>query len=614
MVRGLSRGDVLWSCLVWAIASFVGSVELSANEKLDLEDRGPPPRSPVYPLDSLKPQSESLQERVRLYGYAPRDGCQVANLALSIEFSDYTIDRNGVRQNDGGWTAQEREIFSGFLCRMVPIIESLYGPPFERYSLTLIRDFYNTASSVFLPRTKVILINPRWNPQLLTHELIHAFRGEWTLTTAPNYWRYDPKLSGFEEGFAQAASYDAMNLYLDTYGSDLYMSGAWNRLWVSETAWSYDFFNDSSMAAEDFWSDGGGTRKVYERYEQAAAAIRQLAIRIPQFYRRFNESYYREVRSSTLYSPSKARIESLIQSLTGVSLSSWFAEQQILASKVQSGKKVWMTITPGQMREPLFQIHFLETFPSGSEWAHYVSGQGYLLHRLNGHVGSLNLVGSWNQSSVLRNQTVTMRDDPRWRGTEPVCYINCAHGVAAEQILLHQQNVPMPATSFLPIRQPTISGLYELWLSYRNPHFGSQPAYGISYDSVTSWVNEKFHQILGLSQNEWNQNRIYGGVVGLPGGQGSVVMSHSASPGVSVTAPVVRGVFQTPGHSSWFTVIRSQTGTSSLPGVITLRVTDTKGRSFVDQRVIDYGFEGGRQRFLLRFPTDPRSAPATPDP
>jgi hypothetical protein len=594
--------------VVFLIAVTYAVTQVSSLSAQPFEGEARPPRSLEYPRDALKPLSETIEQRIREYGYLTRSTCDPSDLSLRIEFSDYTIDRDGTQQSDGGWTSIEREVFSGFLCRMLPILDELYGPPFERYTLTLVRDLYNTLSSVFIPRTRSILLNPRWNPQLLTHELIHAFRGDWTLTTASNYWRYDPKLSGFEEGFAQAASYEAMNQYIDTYGADLYVSGSWNRVWLSETSWAYDFFNDSSMITEDFWSDGGGTRKVYERYEQAAAAIRMLAIQIPDFYRRFNEAYYREIRQSSDFLPSKTRIENLIQSLTGRPLSSWFSKQKILSARKLPGKKVWMSMAPSPWVEPLLQIHFLETFPSGSEWAHNVGGQGYLLHRLNRHVGALSIRGAWNQSPFLLNQSIQMRDDPRWGAVEPVCYLNCAHGIGAEQILLHQHSVSIPPTHLLPIRQPSSPGLYELSFSYRNPHFSPQPAYGISYDALSPATTENFTRLLGVSRNDWNQNRIFGGVLGLASGTGSVFISHSEFPQHLVSAPIVRGVFQTSGHSSWRRVIRSGAATVAVPGVLSFRILDSRGRSFTEERVIDYGFEAGKQKILLQFPPDIRMA------
>lgn len=565
-------------------------------------DGGLRPRSLVYPSDARAPQSERIALNPITAGYARRGGCNPADLALSIRFSDYTIDQNGAVQRDGGWTASERELFSGFLCNMMPIIESLYGAPFESYTLTLVRDLYNTSSSVFVPRERSIHTLPSWNPQLLTHELVHAFRGDWALTTANNSSRYSPKLSGYEEGFAQAVSYEAMNLYLDTFGADQFVGQRWNRVWAPESEWNYDFKNDSSMVTEDFWSDVGGTRKYFERYEQAAAAMQQLAIKIPSFYQRFNQAYYQAIRSTPGYLPTKERIDSIIQSLTDEAVADWISKQNILQCRVNTGKKIWLTAAPGNPLEPLQKIHFIETFPAGSEWYYTVPGQGYLLHRLNGSAGSLDLVRSWDRSTVVANQNVLMRGDPRWQTADPVCYLNCSYGFGAEQLLFHNQNIAFPPNLLLPIHQPTESGLYELNISYRNPHYRNPALFGIGYDAVQTEEHDTFPQILGLSSAEWANNKIFGGITGLPDGTGSVTISKADQPSASVTVPIQRGIFQTAGSSEWFTTIRNGAFIVSRPGTLIFEIRDSSGNTIREERHIGYGAFDGKHQFLFKFP------------
>jgi hypothetical protein len=78
-------------------------------------------------------------------------------------------------------------------------------------------------------------------------------------------------LSGFEEGFAQGVSYEAMNKYIEIYGFDEYVNR--NVLWTPDTAWDYDYKNDNSMITEDFWSEEvvlanftKGTSKQLQQY------------------------------------------------------------------------------------------------------------------------------------------------------------------------------------------------------------------------------------------------------------------------------------------------------------------------------------------------------------
>lgn len=569
--------------------------------KLD-DSKGPVPRALTYPSDARMPRSERIPIKRSGSRYLQRTSCSPDNLALRIRFSDYTIDRNGSQQRDGGWTPQEREVYTGFLCKMIPIIEQLYGPPFENYPLTLVRDLYNTSSSVFVPRERAIYTSPSWNPQLLTHELVHAFRGDWHLTTSDNYWRYSPKLSGYEEGFAQAVSYDAMNLYLDTWGADQYLGQSWNRVWVPESSWNYDFKNDSSMITEDFWSDLGGTRKYHERYEQAAAAIQQLSVRIPDFYRRFNQAYYDQIRRSSNFRPTKEIIDTIIQSLAGDEIGRWLARQKILECRVVQGKKVWITNTPTQFAEPFLKIHFVETFPNGYDWYHSVPARGYLYHRLNRVTGSLEIRNPWDLSLALGAQLIAMRDQPQWSGSQPACGINCAAGFGSEQVLLHTRDTQFPPSAVLPIRQPVNAGLYELSISYRNPHLQNPPQYGIAYDAFQTTGEDRFYQLLGLTAADWRDNNILGGVLGLPGGSGTITISREDSPAESITVPVIRGAFRTPGHPTWFGVIRNGAFQVNRPGIINFMITADNGRAITERRFVGYGNFGGKHKFLFNFP------------
>ncbi|NDC37879.1 MAG: hypothetical protein EBZ48_07475 [Proteobacteria bacterium] len=582
-----------------------------APKQTNVKVRGPADRLTgafrpiVYPDDARMPRAERIRPRTApaFMGYAMRRGCDLSSFALNISFADYSIDPTGVTRQDGGWTAAERELISGFLCNMLPIIEELYGAPFAPYRLTLIRDLYNTSSSMFAPRERAIYTGPNWNPQLLTHELVHAFRGDWTLTTANNYSRYSPKLSGYEEGFAQAVSYDAMNQYLDIYGADQYLGQRWNRLWTPESEWNYDFKNDSSMITEDFWSDVGGTRKYFERYEQAAAAIQKLATRIPDFYRRFNDAYYREVRSNPGYLPTKERIDTLIASLADPEVTRWLAEQKVLECRTTLGKKIWTTSAPSNPVEPLLKVHFVETFPSGYEWYYTVPNQGYLLHRLNGVSGTLSIMDSWSGDAIGGNQSIVMKNDPRWDSSAPICYLNCTYGFGAEQLLLLNRNITLPPGPVSAVRQPSLPGLYELLLSYRNPHFRSSPLYGISYDSTQPDQRESLPQILGLSSAEFAAHQIFGGVLGLPGGVGTVTIRREDSPSLSITVPIERGLFKTPGDPSWFTTARDGSSVISRPGTLSFEISDTNGTVVSEQRQIRFGNFGGKHQFLFKMPS-----------
>jgi len=119
---------------------------------------------------------------------------------LDVRFADYTLGQDGeVIPGSTGWTTAERRRFSRFLRCMLPIVRDLYGDPFERWTITLVKDLYYTRSWIFFPSVLEIHTAGSWNARLLVHQFVHAFRGRRTMSSDAN-WSYLPTLSGFEEG------------------------------------------------------------------------------------------------------------------------------------------------------------------------------------------------------------------------------------------------------------------------------------------------------------------------------------------------------------------------------------------------------------------------------
>lgn len=561
-----------------------------------------------YPPDSEKFPQELLDDVISKMGYGGRSVCLDEQLPLGIVFANYTVDSTGAIIQDGGWAEAERAAYRGFICKMMPILVQLYGLPFERYDLTLIRDRRYVNSNIFVPTERSIRMSGfYWTPQLLTHELLHAFRGSWHLTRSNNASQYSPALSGFEEGFAQGVSYEAMNAYLDLYGADEYVTR--NFLWTPDTEWDYDYKNDLSMVTEDFWSESGGTSKFFERYEQAAAAIQQLRVRIPDFYRRFNEVYYNNIRTIPNYQPSRQGIIDIIDWLTyDADIRTWIDQQNILQCRTVFGKKVYTTTNKGAYEFAWHRIHFVETFPNKSEWYYSVPGQGYLYHRLNYRIGYLNVYRAWNDTSYKINEVLNIKDLPGW-GPEQACGINCSKGFGADDLMFYFGTVP-PRTGFnnpLLLRHPE-QGVYGLRFQFSNPHYSMTPDYGIFYDQYQSQAIQTKHELLGIPSVVWNENRIFGGVVGLPNGVGFVRMTHSLHP-TTLVAVVNNGVFVSPGLSDWFQPVRGTP--AKKPGIMTFEIQDTKGRTHTEKRYVLEGNNGAKHKFLFRVPPAPLMIKAT---
>ncbi len=173
---------------------------------------------------------------------------------MQLRFAATGLDASGNATT--GWTADQTAVMSSFFTKMYPLLVQLYGPPADSYTVTVVRDLKYTGSNIFIPSLDEIHMADGFFPQLFTHELVHAFRNDHLLSSDQN-WAFDATLSGFEESFAQAVSYDAMNLYVAAYPNDAIVAG--NTLWGSSNDWDYDFQNVPELRGTDFWSDGGGT-------------------------------------------------------------------------------------------------------------------------------------------------------------------------------------------------------------------------------------------------------------------------------------------------------------------------------------------------------------------
>src|SRR6185295_2375868 len=218
-------------------------------------------------------------------------------------------------------------------CGMLPVLRDLYGEPFERLPVTLAKDPEAAGRWTFSPAALEVRSDGAWDPQLLTHELVHAFRGRRVLTRSSE-GRVITELFGFEEGFAEGVADLAMNEYVRRHCPGGECPGGLvpsRTLWTSGLEWSYDFANDDSLRTGALWSDGGGTGKAHERYQMAAAAILRLEVAAPAFSRRFNQAYYALLRGGSGFEPSQDSVlrilESLAPEIDGLPARTWAAKQ-----------------------------------------------------------------------------------------------------------------------------------------------------------------------------------------------------------------------------------------------------------------------------------------------
>jgi hypothetical protein len=497
---------------------------------------------------------------------------------VTIQFAPNGYDENG--NTTTGWTSDQVTQFTTFFNKMYPLIEQLYGPPADTYTVTVVRDLRYHSSNAFIPSSEEIRMDDGFYPQLFTHELIHAFRNTHILSTNQK-WEYDSTLSGFEEGFAQAVSYEAMNQYVAAYPNDNQVAG--NTLWGSTDDWDYDFQNMPILKGTDFWSESGGTGLYWLKYEMAAAAIRKINIESPDFYKRFNQEYYARINADPVNTRSSRAlivdiIKSLVPKIEGQDAKSWVDRQNIFFTQNVYGKKIYDRVQNYEWSEyfAFHKLYFLDTMSCGSEWACW-DGQQWVYYHLNGSLGSGNLVNSTGNTIWSGSLSILPAANPSDG--------NYTIGNATKNLTTASTLLPWPGGDPEEyIMNLTDFGLYKFNSTFIDSATGQTTTNSI-YSMVGSSIAKDF-------------KGVWGGVIGHKNG---VIYINHEGYADEAAIPVSNGAFA--GARSWTGIPNTRTnGYDSVPGkvFITFKDTDT-GTTYQTQRNIDIGSVDGSQMLLIDF-------------
>lgn len=502
---------------------------------------------------------------------------QAGNI-MQLQFASTGYDSNG--NPTAGWSAEQISTMTNFFNKMYPILEQLYGSPATSYTVTVVRDLRYQNSNVFIPEDDKIRMADNFYPQLFTHELIHAFRNDFILSSNEN-WQYNSTLSGFEEAFAQGVSYEAMNKYVATYPNDPLVPG--NSLWGSSYDWNYDFQNVPELRGTDFWSDAGGTRLYWVRYETAAEAIRKINLESANFYSRFNQEYYNRINLNPMsVRSSKALIVDIIKTLVPqiekLPAQDWINRQNIFYAQNVYGEKIFHQIQDYPWTEFFaFQdLYFMETMSCGSEWVCW-DGQQWVYHHLNGSSGLGNLTDVNGNTIWSGGLLIDPTQNP------PDGYYGFGHDT--KSLTTASTLLPWPGGNTDDyIMNLTTLGLYKFESAFTDP--------------LTSLeTKNSIYRVMGSSIANSFQG-VWGGIIGHK--NGIIYLNHE---GFSDEAglPVVNGAFV--GSRSWTGIFNPKTGgRDSVPGKVFITFVDSDtNTTYQTQRNIDYGNVDGSQMFLLEF-------------
>lgn len=529
------------------------------------------PGTPIY-VSVKAVNGENLYSALMKIGPITPTHVPLGQASNVITYSLATVGQDETGNPTEGWSTTQRADLQRFLDRMFPVLYDLYGPPSVSYTVSVVRDQRQKASAIFYPSVDEMHLGDTLTYQLLTHELVHAWRNDRILST-DSLWQYHPKYSGFEEGFAQAVSYDAMTEFARRYPN----FGLKQSLYQSSHEWDYDVLNIKELVTEDFWSDYGGTKLFWARYEMAAAAIAKIRAQYPTFYRDFNAEYYKRLNENPKLVISRDLIKAIVQTVApiieGKPADRWIDAQFIFNCEVVQGPKIFVYPEHYPFREFFIfnSIHFYNTFQSGSDWAYYdpaTKTWGY--HSLNDKRGKVT-VRDPNGKVVAERPVI-----PNPSANPPI-----ANQFGTAQLTLTTQftreNWPLVDDSLM-ITNLITNGLYVI-----NTEFYSG---SITVTNVTT-------RLMGASFR--NTSGVYGVIAGADGGK--IGLQHRSYTG-ELTADLDGQFFHA--KVPWASLVHTATNSvDTVPGVVDLRYTDKKGKVYTDTRVIGYGSMLGNQIFML---------------
>lgn len=340
---------------------------------------------------------------------------------LQVNFAtDWSLDYDGASViNSNGFTAGEVSIVQDFCDKMIPIMKEIYGPPSHDYEVTFVKNANLTSTNVFFGGPNEIHVGSgayELDHRLLTHEMIHAFHDN-VACSSNDIWHYDPKLSGFEEGFAEGVAFECMTRFNELYPGYLPIEDRvrWNGEGSMEFEWDYDFQNHRQITTEDYWSSDQGTGSHWLRYGMGAAAMRKIKVENSGAFRLFNLEYYARMNADHALLPTRTLMvecfSSFLNEIERTPVAEWFDQQRIYDCSIDARKKVFMLSFHGLswMNFDIDnRIFMVETGVQGYEWSWDINdGAGNLLerwyHQTNNIPGTFSIYNSANNLVVSQD-------------------------------------------------------------------------------------------------------------------------------------------------------------------------------------------------------------------
>ena len=252
---------------------------------------------------------------VGFFGLSDLAGMTVADYPyFNIDLSEIEFPKPSVVGDPGnrlsytlrsGFTKRIKQEYTEFLNRAFPIVYEYLGPPAETFTIQIRGTRTQDGSFEVIDDGRTLLTDSSFIPRLIVHELVHAWKGPYTITSDEN-WDYDDSLSGFEEGMAEAVAFEIIQEYVRSYPDHSatleVLRNRPHQYWAIYTT-NYDAIkNVRWTGAGDFWTHTDGPPN---RYTISAATVQMMLKENPDAMKEFMSQYYETIQEDPGWRPNR---------------------------------------------------------------------------------------------------------------------------------------------------------------------------------------------------------------------------------------------------------------------------------------------------------------------
>ncbi len=240
---------------------------------------------------------------------------------FTIDLNDYQIVGNvGDSANYISYTFKDfddtnKALYRDFLKKVWPLMRERLGAPAESFNCEITNMGANSDYFMVVNSGRTFLSSTAFIPRLLVHEFIHAWKGNYLITSGAD-WEYDTKLSGFEESLAEGFAFEIIQDYTKAYPNDYatqVLLANKPHQYNSGITTTYDLFKlQRNTGAGDYWTLRGSD--LY-RYSSSATTMQIISKEYPHFYRDTQALIYQAINADKDWRPTRANILTIWQSV-----------------------------------------------------------------------------------------------------------------------------------------------------------------------------------------------------------------------------------------------------------------------------------------------------------